>query len=316
MRRPRTPMLTAMHLGARPRLFVLIVAGCAVSAQAVEPAGRTRGALVLGADTFEVEAAFARLDLDSNGWISYREMSAEISIDRAEFRRYDTNADGRVGPREFAVRTADVLARLGVAPAPKASEEPLLDRGGETGATDSEPAPDFPTAADILAVYDRDESGGLVREEIERLFDDLAVRLSARVVGDSLDHDKDATLNAQELDPLARMVRRHASSSGDTASPTAEPSPAPKALDRRTSQGLRPTQAGETPDPGPASPFQRLDLDGDGWIEEGELQTLQFPARTRVRAREVLAALDRNADGLLSRAEFEAALGLAPLPQR
>ena len=60
---------------------------------------------------------------------------------------------------------------------------------------------------------------------------------------------------------------------------------------------------------GPVSPFRRLDLDNDGLITLEELERLRRPQTLTVRVAAVLAALDENEDGALSRDELIRAMG-------
>jgi hypothetical protein len=98
------------------------------------------------------------------------------------------------------------------------------------------------------------------------------------------------------LDPLAKSPDR-------AAPPTA----------RTLSElfGAQSARGGEGQPPyiaGPVPTFWRLDVDGDGFIEDEDLTLLQSRLYSSISVAAVKSALDRDGDGRLSALEFAMAL--------
>lgn len=63
---------------------------------------------------------------------------------------------------------------------------------------------------------------------------------------------------------------------------------------------------------GPVRSFERLDLDRDGSIADADLDRLQRPVQLLTRRSTVLASIDRDGDGRISREEFYASMRSDP----
>ena len=257
---------------------------------------------------------FDLCDLDANGWVSFREAQATLGVSKSEYRRYDTDADGRVDMSEFRARGATILARLGAGPkSDVARPRPVPRSGGPSGPPPALLAPfeepSYPRPGDLLAVYDRNRSRGLDERELKRLNDDLGGTLSVDLIARQMDPDGSGQLELGELGPLARLVASKVPDKLRSDGRTGEPELDElyrTALPRRAPTSNAPL----TPRiPGPVRHFRRLDLDDDGYIDTEDLRRLLAPARVDVRSSAVLAAIDRDGDGRVDEAEFAASLG-------
>ena len=225
-------------------------------------------------------------DLDGNGWISFREAEATLGIDRSEFRRYDVDQDGGIGPQEFRDRSQALLTLLG------AIQPPIVKT--PEGASDSDLPPADPDApgrpsllpSDLIARADADESGSLGRDELARLFAELSAPLQAELVLAKNDADGSGTLEEAELSEVSTALARLASGPGPAEA-------------RRAS-----AQSGMRRIEGPARHFQRLDADGDGAIGEDDLRACLGSARIELRLGGVLGALDQDGDRRVDETEF------------
>lgn len=273
-----------------------------------------------GVDEKRLKELFALCDLDQNGWISLRESELVLSFDRAEYRRADTDQDGRLVAREYSAQKTLVFARLG-APPEQAKPDPEPARKPPEPAPAAEtpvrkPGPRradlalpgvFPRPADLLQRYDQDASKGLGTEEVERLLVDLGLDFSAPLMVAQMDPDKDGELAALELLPLSLLASRHMP---ELLKPA--PREAPVVADKPAE---RPGAKDAAQEPARVSalesmtPFGRLDRDRDGFVGEADLQALQGLARTDARLGALLSALDADGDRKLSRVEFERAMG-------
>ena len=260
-----------------------------------------------------VDDLFGICDLDDNGWISYAEAEAVFGIEKGRFRDYDTNGDGRVDAEEFADKRGRILRALGMF-SERPVRDPLATVQGQ--APEESPAPMRPTRAlpparvepdALLEQHDTDASGGLNREEIVRLIASVDSDLSPDVLLERLDRDASLELEPAELAALGRLAERLTPGPAPSLLAPRPPAPAPPLLD---SSG-RPVRIAPHVDVEPRAPvgnFERLDRSGDGAISIEDLRGLLAPARVGVRPAAVLAALDRNGDGVIDRDEFLAAM--------
>ena len=250
---------------------------------------------------------FRICDLDANRWISYRESEATLGLDRDEFKVYDRNADGRIDEGEFSERFRAIRARLGVLRAPtqeaygignEYAPPPPLDRGVGI-------APGYPAPGDILSAYDRDRNATLDAGELERLYRDLLGSDPPPDVLAALDSDASGSLDGDEIERLGRLIAER------LPLLQAETERGTSALERELRLQTVPREQPPGAPPrepriiGPATHFRRLDLHDDGFIDAADLQELLTPARLSVRLSAVVAALDRDGDGRLTRAELE-----------
>ena len=179
------------------------------------------------------ETYFLVADHDGNGWISWREASESLRLDKIRFGLYDANGDAMIQPAEFRASYLKALERMGAYPPP-------IPRAGSEGAS-------------LLA--------------------------AAR---------------AREAEPLA--PERKAGSVLELFGAVRERE------DDRANLPLPPHITG------PVDVFHRLDVDRDGQVTESDLDRLQRPVQLLVRMNTVLASLDENGDGGISRDEFYASM--------
>ncbi|MSR62747.1 MAG: hypothetical protein EXS08_09930 [Planctomycetes bacterium] len=282
---------------------------------------------------------FKVCDLDGNGWLSLRELEITLALPKDDYRRADTNQDGRLDPQEFAAQKTQFFARLGaeLKLEPKSAKKPEPPAGALVEPPVAQPAPEpspkserkrphaprseleavYPRPIDLLGRYDADKSKGLDAAEIEKLLLELGLELSADQLATSMDPDDSGQLETNELINLAWMASRHLPESlrpKAPAEPTlaAEPGvaadPAASPSDQIPSAAAKASAAkgrGFTH-------FGRLDADHDGFIGESDLRTLQNPARVNLRLSAVLSVLDKDGDGKLSEAEFHASMHATP----
>lgn len=261
-------------------------------AQEAINAERQRQAQALEEDEF-----FKRCDLNTNGWISYREGEETLGLERSTFRAYDTDSDGRISREEFGARYRLSMSRVGAFKPPeivtKASLAPTRN------------------AEQLRNAYDKNGDGGLSAAEMKLLLEDYdRGGLEASLAVEKLDRDGSTRIDGTEIDLLARLL-------ATSIAPAVTDPNAPSV--RRTIEELfggptdRSTGFQATPMPplivGPVTNFRRLDLDGSGGVSIEDLRRLQAPLQLSVRTAAVLAALDLNGDGEMSPAEFAAAVG-------
>lgn len=275
---------------------------------------------------------FLLCDLDASGWLSLREVEVTLSFGRAEYRRMDTNQDGRLDATEFSAQGEILLARMGATSATReAAREPqkegLAEPQLEPVVAESEPAPARQESAqqddqaahqgaaaagalavrpvDLLGRYDSDQSAGIDATEIEKLFVEAGLVLSAELVVAQLDPDDSGQLESGELVAIAWLVSQHVPEALRPA-----PAPAGQADEPPAGEAVlaQPRERGELF----PRHFARLDPGHDGFIDEADLRALQSPSRLDLRFRALLSAMDQDGDGRLSEAEFQASMGAAP----
>jgi len=285
-------------------------------------------------DEKRLRELFQLCDLDQNGWISLREAELVLSFDRTEYRRADTDQDGRLVAREYSAQKLLVFARLGApSEAERAAEAARANRPAKVEPKAPAPAIEapasapidapakgarralaglslpgiFPRPSDLLQRYDQDASQGLAVTEVERLLTDLGLDLSSPLVVAQMDPDKSGQLEALELVPLSLLASRHMpealrpeprSAPAEARETTTEAAPAPERPKVSALEAL--------------TPFGRLDRDHDGFVDERDMRAMQGVARLDARLNALLSALDADGDHRLSRAEFERSMTNAP----
>lgn len=245
----------------------------------------------------EVERFFATCDHDRNGWISFREAQASLFVDRAAYAGFDTDRDGRVSDEEFETRYNHVVARTGSFRPPNELSLPsLMPRR---------------SPAQLRAAYDGDANGTISPPELRRLLDDYGYDLPTHVVLERVDHDGSGQIELSEIHVISRLLSAaHLTQAideiqteliqADSVLELFGTPEAPESLHNRTAAPPR--------IPGPVGHFARLDMDRDGGVTLKELEDLQRPSSLPVRTAAILATLDKNGDGRLDRAEFEASM--------
>lgn len=237
-------------------------------------------------------AFFVVCDYDGNGWISFREASESLGLDRAAYAVYDTDHDGRISPAEFEARYQSILEQTGGFRPPAARK-----------VTQAAPSRN---AEQLLSAYDADSDRALNAEELQRLLTDYGrEEFPVDVVIEKLDRDGSKKLEGEELVLFAQLLT--ATYLADKSAP--DPNTRPKSVGELFGQVIpRSASPGTTPEPplirGPVPHFRRLDLDDDGRITLTDLQSLQVPLQLSVRVGGIFAALDRNQDGGIDSDEF------------
>ncbi|MCK6447416.1 MAG: hypothetical protein L6Q99_13580 [Planctomycetes bacterium] len=235
---------------------------------------------------------FEACDYDQNGWISFREGSEALSLDRTGYSIYDTDHDGRITPEEFEVRFKEVREKTGgfKPPRMKTAEKLVPTRNAEQ----------------LRNAYDLSGDTALDLEELTRLLNDYErTQVPPDVVLEKLDRDATGELEGQELVLFAQLL----SATYTPEQAILDPETAPKSIDALFGQVTTRDQGFATlPQPpliqGPVPTFRRLDLDNDGGITLDDLEALRSAAQFTVRTTAVFAALDRDQDGRLSEAEL------------
>ena len=213
-------------------------------------------------------------------------------------------------PEPPAGNVTESTAKPATEPAPEPSPKPERKRP----APRSELEAVYPRPMDLLSRYDADKSKGLDAAEIEKLLLEIGLELSADQLATSMDPDDSGQLEANELINLAWMASQHLP---ESLKPTAAPEGAEPSVAETQAAPLSdeiPSEPGKTPAARGQglTHFGRLDADHDGFIGEGDLRTLQNPARVELRLSAVLSVLDKDGDGKLSAAEFHASMHATP----
>lgn len=245
----------------------------------------------------EVERFFETCDHDRNGWVSFREARASLFVDRAAYAGFDTDRDGRVSSEEFEVRYTHVVARTGSFRPPNELSLPsLMPRR---------------SPAQLRAAYDGDADGKIDPPELRRLLDDYGYDLPTHVVLERVDHDGSGEIELSEIHVISRLLSAaHLTQAIDEIQ--TDLIQADSVLElfgaTETRETLHDRTAAPARIPGPVGHFARLDVNHDGGVSLRELEDLQRPSALPVRTAAILATLDKNGDGKLDRAEFEASM--------
>jgi EF hand len=264
------------------------------------PAGAAPARPLVGQKAKEPEEEalfFEQCDRDKSDWISYSEAKAALGLTRDEFFSFDSDRDGRVTRAEFSRRYREIVARTGGFLAPKVAPEAAVN------------AVPPRSAEQLRNAFDTDFDGRLSSAEVGALLKVYPIpQLSPELVLTQLDGDSSADLNLAEIEVLATLLDKYRQALG------------PAGLNPKRAQSVRelfgkPTERGTNalPEPplltGPLPVFERLDLNANGQIDEHDLFDLQYPLTLPVRGSAVLAALDADGDGALSKDEFDRSLG-------
>ena len=246
-------------------------------------------------DPLEEEEFFQTADYDGNGWISFEEARDSLLLDRAGFFAFDTDKDLRLSAKEFSARYRDSIERTGgfQPPIPKSAAELAPPR----------------SAVELRNAFDRNLDGRLGALELDAFVEDYALpKITGEEVLAQLDTDGSGTLELVELGAMSALIDAYKQAPAGMF----EEGPRPKSIEDLYGELVPRESAFSVDEPpymrGPVRPFWRLDLDRDGGIEERDLFDLQYPLTLPVRASSVIAALDRDGDRSLSRAEFRASM--------
>jgi Ca2+-binding EF-hand superfamily protein len=240
---------------------------------------------------------FQASDRNANGWISFREANDALGTDRPVFFTFDGDRDGRITRAEFSARYQATVEAVG-------SFRPPTTTGAKP----------FPSEDQSPINFDLNGTGALEVGELAAVLDDMGIEVPAPALFSLLDRDSSRALEIAEFAEIAATLSPLIKDALDGAAEPLEPGPPPSTPDDLFGEVLvREDGFGKIPLPdriaGPVSHFRRLDLDDDGRISEEDLLALLRPSRIEVRPAMVIAALDRDGDGFLSRKELERALG-------
>jgi len=274
-------------------LLVLLVCAPAVLPSPQGRGGRGgRG----GGDKPEAEGDLSQFyfevaDWDGDGWIYFPEGEKSLGVDKAGFRAFDKDADGSISPEEFAARYRAVLDKGGVFAPPR--PKPETTRASRKG------------PKELLRLHDVDTDGMLIVSEVAKALEAADVtEPTADVILATLDKDKSGGLEGSEIEELVRIL-----------APDAAPvkPKKPKTLEELFGRAEeRSTRASATIGPpriaGPVPVYVRLDFDQSGAVGLSDLEELQRPLQSTVRAPAVLATMDANGDGSISALEFAEAM--------
>jgi hypothetical protein len=286
--------------GAAAGLAQLAPAGA--GGQAARQEGGTPRPLVTPKAVDQEQTFFEQCDRDEGGWISFVEAREALGITREEFFSFDRDRDARIDREEWSQRYRTVVERTGGFPTPKIA--------ASAGA-----AP--PRSAEQLRnAFDTDFDGGLGASELAQFLRDYPVpALTPELILAQLDGNADLRLDLGEVGVLAALLDSVRQQLGPAA---LRPERATSVLELFGQPEERGNNA--LPEPprlaGPLPVFERLDTNHDGFLSDKDLFELQYPLTLPVRGAGVIAALDRDGDGRLSLAEFQAALGSVGAPRR
>jgi len=271
-------------------------------------------------DRYEAEC-FTTCDYNGDGWIAYREGQCSLLMTRASFAQYDNDSDGRITRDEFGQRYRELLDRTGAfrrptpegvtitqptqPDAPLGSPENPVDLAALiAGAAAATPA----TPETFVGKYDVNIDGRLSADELVTASKALGFEgMPAASIMTTLDLDKSGFVEPPELKSALNALGLL------TAAGAAPPLPKAKSIEELFGESKsRESYAGSTPRPpyikGPVRPFRRLDVNDDGFVQLEDLEMLAISAHPRIRPAAVIASLDLNADGQLSKEELAAAL--------
>lgn len=249
-------------------------------------------------DTSTLEDYFALGDYDSSGSISFREARSALTITRAGFARYDTNRDGLIDMDEFVERYSEALLVGDTLP------EPLPERDKSSRPVRS--------AAQLRLAFDADANGLLSAEEVQAAFTLYEKPdLDTESVIERLDLDNSGSLDLGELEGLVPMlfIGDALGLLGDsTESERETESEIRTVLDLFGERIVRESDTNASALPpqivGPVGHFNRLDSNADGVLTFDDLEAIMRPIQSSIRLRAVIATLDANEDGVVTRDEF------------
>ena len=171
-----------------------------------ERADRREGGAQKASEQAAMAATYFKVaDYDGNGWISYREASESLGIDRRRFSVYDGDRDGRITLEEYTRVFINTFEKLGAVPPPV-------------------PNPDDPNAlrlADLLAEAEEPPEVEVVEAPLPKTVlellgtvtprsnDDRGAPQPGQIVGPvpsfhRLDYDGNGGISHENLEVLAR----------------------------------------------------------------------------------------------------------------
>lgn len=267
---------------------VTVVAAALPQGRGAPPAEKGRGT---AAEDDLSSVYFETADWDKDGFIRFSEAEKSMGISLSEFALFDADHDGLVVLAEFAKRYQMTAERGGVFSAPRAKPDA--------------PRPAKKDAKSLLLAYDEDLDGMLNESEVARALEEARIDdPSPLVIVTTFDKDRSSGIDGAELEQFASLLHPEARGSGAKKSMSLT-----ELFDRTETEDAR---TGNTIGPrrttGPISVFKRLDYDRSGSIGLQDLEELYRPLRSPVRPAVVLATLDTDGDGVISRDEFDASM--------
>lgn len=265
-----------------------VVAAALPQGRGASPADKGRGAAPEDdLSTVYFEAA----DWDKDGTIRFSEAEKSMGTSFSEFALFDTDSDGLIEQSEFTKRYSKTTERGGVFTAPRAKPDAprKVKKDGKS----------------LLFAYDEDLDGMLDESEVGRALEEARIDdPSPLVIVATFDRDRSGGIESAELEEFASLLHPDPkSSSGKKSMTLVELFDRTETQDARTGNTIGPRRT-----TGPISVFRRLDYDRSGGIGLQDLEELYRPLRSAVRPAVVLATLDLDGDGVISRDEFDAAM--------
>lgn len=242
---------------------------------------------------------FGTMDLNGDAWLSLRETAAGLNFDRGRFKSFDLDRDGRFDLSEYREFYVKELQAGRVPPAPR-------------NAVGTAPPSPHRDPLQLRIAFDRDLDRALDLREFATLLASYGqARLDSQMVFQRVDTNGDLRLDVSELARVSSLLDPVAQNARSLQS-------VPMARSLRELFGARVDRGSVSQPPqlfGPIPPFWRLDLDGDGYIEDEDLRELQGRLHLAVSVAAVMSTLDLDGDGQLSLLEFRMSMDANVKPE-
>lgn len=243
---------------------------------------------------------FHMCDQDGDGFMSFYEARSSLDLDRNEFGVYDLTGDGLCDEDEFRERYDAVIAKGGAFTPPRTADQP-------------EDARKRSRALELIQEHDSDKDTLIGIDEVEEILAAHSIEgADLELLMSIVDVDGSRRLDASEVVRLLPLLTREVDTTGFMKAPARS---IEELFGMPKEREGGPDWAPEPPRiKGPIPTFYRLDLDRDGNVTEEDLKHLLRPLKLPVRLGTVIANLDGDRDGGLSRAELKRSM-TRPTPE-